>query len=157
MTSHVRAPEAGNRHSDGIRDPRLVVSERTVQTAFLALAVMHVGLGVWMFFFPHSFYTTIGAFDSYNRHYERDTATFYFAFALGSYLAIRRPAWRIPVLVMTTAQYAVHAVNHGIDVSTANNSWAGLFDLISLAAMTVQLAALLLLLNRRQEPGGGRA
>ena len=131
--------------------PRLVVSERTIRIVFLGLTLAHFGVGVWMFFFPHSFYLTIGAFDSYNRHYERDTATFYFAFALGSYFAITRPRWRVPVLAMTTAQYAIHAINHGIDVSDANNSWAGLFDLISLAALTVQLAGLLILLQRPHE------
>ncbi|MHB8658464.1 MAG: hypothetical protein ACYC91_11010 [Solirubrobacteraceae bacterium] len=45
------------------------------------LAAVNLGLAIWLFFFPHSFYTTIGA---YNRHYERDVATFYVGFALGA-------------------------------------------------------------------------
>jgi DMSO/TMAO reductase YedYZ heme-binding membrane subunit len=125
-----------------------MVTERTLRLAFLSLALVHFALGVWMFFFPRSFYATIGAFDAYNRHYERDTATFYFGFALGSWFAATRPAWRVPVLAMTTAQYAIHTINHGIDVDNANNSWAGPFDLISLALATVQFAGLLLLLLR---------
>jgi hypothetical protein len=124
------------------------MSERTLRIAFAGLAVVNLALGIWLFFLPHSFYTTIGAFDVYNRHYERDTATFYFAFALGAAIAARRPSWRVPVLAMTTTQYLIHTINHGIDVNDANNSWAGPFDLASLALATIQFAALLRLLVR---------
>lgn len=123
-------------------------SERALRLAFLSLAAVHLAIGVWMFFFPRSFFTTIGAFEGYNRHYERDTATFYFAFALGSWFAASRPGWRVPVLALTTAQYAIHTINHAIDVDIANNSWAGPFDLVTLALATVQFACLLYLLLR---------
>jgi hypothetical protein len=102
-----------------------------------------------MFAAPHSFFLTIGAFDSYSRHYEGDTATFYLAFALGSWMAASRARWRLPVLAMTTAQYAFHTLNHAIDVNAANNAWAGPFDLISLGLATIQFAVLLWLLQRR--------
>ncbi|MDQ6835574.1 MAG: hypothetical protein M3016_05240 [Actinomycetota bacterium] len=125
-----------------------MTSERTLRLAFLSLGVVHLAIGVWMFAFPHSFFTTVGAFGSYNRHYERDTATFYFAFSLGALMAAVRPAWRVPVLAMTTLQYTVHTINHAIDVDRANNSWAGIFDLVSLGLATVQFAALLWLLGR---------
>lgn len=124
----------------------IATSERTLGIVFMSLAVVNLALGVWLFAFPHSFYTTIGAFGSYNRHYERDTASFYFAFALGAWVAAARPFWRVPVLAMTTLQYAVHTINHAIDVDHANNSWAGAFDLASLGLATVQFAALLWLL-----------
>jgi hypothetical protein len=126
------------------------MSERNLRIVFLGVAVVHLALGVWLFFFPHSFYTTIGAFDAYNPHYERDTATFYFAFAAGAAVAARRPSWRVPVLAMTMIQYLTHTINHGIDVNHANNSWAGLVDLASLGLATVQFAALLWLLLRRR-------
>ncbi len=76
----------------------MAISERTLRIVFVGLAVVNLAVGVWLFAFPHSFFTTIGAFGSYNRHYERDTATFYFAFALGAWIAATRPAWRVPVL-----------------------------------------------------------
>jgi hypothetical protein len=123
-------------------------SERVQRLFFLTLAVIHLGLGLWMIVSPHSFFLTIGAFDSYNRHYERDTATFYLAFALGSGVAAYRPLWRLPVLAMTTAQYAFHTINHAVDVNAANNAWAGPFDLISLGLATIQFAALLWLIGR---------
>ncbi len=121
-------------------------NERLMHGFFLGLAAIHLGIGVWMFAAPHSFFFTIGAFGSYNRHYERDTATFYFAFALGAWMAASRPAWRLPILAITTLQYALHAVNHGIDVNAADNSWAGPLDLISLGAAALQFAALLWIL-----------
>ena len=54
---------------------------------------------------------------------------------------------------MTTVQYAVHTVNHAIDVNHAHNSWAGPFDLISLGLATLQFAALLwIYAGRAPEP-----
>jgi hypothetical protein len=64
-------------------------------------------------------------------------------------MAASRPGWRVPVLAITTLQYAIHTVNHGIDVNHANNAWAGPFDLISLALATCQFGVLLWLLARR--------
>jgi hypothetical protein len=128
-------------------------SERLLRGFFLGLAAIHLGIGVWMFAAPHSFFLTVGAFDSYNRHYERDTATFYIAFALGSWIASSRPAWRLPMLAITTLQYALHTINHGIDLNHANNAWAGPFDLISLGLATLQFAALLWILATRGAAG----
>lgn len=51
---------------------------------------------------------------------------------------------------MTVLQYVVHTVNHGIDAGDANNSWAGPVDVVSLGLGTVQFAALLWLLQRRE-------
>jgi hypothetical protein len=131
-------------------------SERLLRLFFIGLAVTHLGLGIWMIASPHSFFLTIGAFDAYNRHYERDTATFYLAFGLGSWIAASRPAWRLPVLAMTTMQYALHTLNHAVDVNSANNAWAGPFDVISLGLATVQFAVLLWLYANRV-PSGERA
>jgi hypothetical protein len=128
-------------------------SERLVRGFFLGLAAIHLGLGIWMFASPHSFFLTVGAFDSYNPHYERDAATFYLAFAVGSWIAASRPAWRLPILAITTLQYALHTINHAIDVDNANNAWAGPFDLISLGLATLQFAALLWLFASRPTSG----
>lgn len=130
---------------------RLLPSDGALRLGFMVLAAVHLALGAWMFFFPHSFFTTLGSFGSYNRHYERDTATFYFAFALGSWMAALRPGWRIPVLAMITLQYAIHSLNHLIDVSRSHNGWAGPVDVASLGLATLQFAALLWLLTRRGE------
>jgi hypothetical protein len=100
---------------------------------------------------PHSFFTSLGAFESYNPHYERDAATFYLAFAFGAALATSRRAWRVPVLAVITVQYGLHALNHLRDAGRANNSWAGPVDAVSLALAGLQFAALLWLLTRSAE------
>ncbi len=129
------------------------LSEPRLRLAFGALAALQLAIGVWMIVSPRSFFDTIGAFQAYNPHYERDTATFYLAFAFGAAVAVSRPAWRIPVLAMITLQYLAHSLNHAFDINRANNSWAGPVDVVSLALATVQFAVLLWLLTR----GRGRA
>ena len=124
-------------------------SERILRFFFASVALVHVGLGIWLFVSPHSFFRTIGAFDTYNRHYERDVATFYLALGVGGCIAATRPAWRVPVLTVLTIQYALHSINHLIDVDRANNSWAGPVDVATLGLATVQFAVLLWLLVQR--------
>ena len=58
-------------------------------------------------------------------------------------LSLRRPSWRVPVLALTTVQYALHSLNHLIDIGSAHPAWAGYFDFFSLALATALLAWLL--------------
>jgi disulfide bond formation protein DsbB len=132
---------------------RLQPSERVLRLFFASVALLHLGLGIWLAASPHSFFKTIGAFDFYNRHYERDAATFYLAFAAGGWIAATRPAWRIPVLTLLTVQYALHSINHAVDIDRAHNSWAGPFDVATLSLATIQFVVLLwLLVHRQQQP-----
>jgi hypothetical protein len=85
----------------------------------------------------------VGPFGPYNRHYEGDTATFAAAFALGFLVAVRRPSWRVPVLAMATLQFALHSVNHLVDIARAHPAWTGYFDFFALLASTLLLARLL--------------
>ena len=55
-------------------------------------------------------------------------------------IAVRRPSWRVPVLALTTVQFALHSVNHLLDIGNAHPAWTGYFDFFSLAAATVVLA-----------------
>lgn len=126
-------------------------SEGVLRFFFASVAVVHVGLGIWLFASPHSFFRTIGAFDTYNRHYERDVATFYLALGAGGWIAATRAAWRVPVLTVLTIQYVLHSINHAIDVDRARNSWAGPFDVASLSLAAVQFAVLLWLLVQRSQ------
>jgi hypothetical protein len=107
------------------------------------LGAYNVVLALFLAFAPHTFYTAIGPFGAYNRHYEGDTATFAAAFALGCLVAVRRPSWRVPVLAMSTAQFALHTVNHLVDIGNAHPAWDGYFDFFALLASTLLLARLL--------------
>ena len=67
---------------------------------------------------PHAFYTAIGPFDVYNDHYLRDVATFNAALGVGLACRWCGRSWRVPVLAITTLQFALHSVNHLIDIDT---------------------------------------
>ena len=81
---------------------------------------------------PHAFYNAIGPFGAYNRHYIRDVATFCGPRRRpGGGRA--RPSWRVPVLAVTTIQFALHSLNHLVDIGNAHPRWTGYFDFFSLA------------------------
>jgi hypothetical protein len=129
---------------------RLQPSEGVLRLFFAGTGLVHVGLGIWLFVSPHTFFTTLGAFGAYNRHYERDVATFYLALGASGLIAASRAAWRIPLLAVLTIQYVLHSINHVIDVDRSNNSWAGPVDVASLALAAIQFVVLLWLMLARQ-------
>jgi hypothetical protein len=117
---------------------------RDVLTAAIALlAVYDLALAVFMAAAPHSFFTNVGPFGARNDHYIRDTATFSAAMGIGLLLALRKPSWRVPMLAITTVQFALHSVNHLVDIDKAHPAWNGYFDFFSLAATTILLGWLL--------------
>src|SRR5271166_4909844 len=105
-----------------------------------AFALVELALAVFMAAAPHAFYTAIGPFGAFNGHYERDVATFEGAIAIMLLISLRRPSWRVPALALTTIQFALHSINHLIDINRAHPAWLGYFDFLSLAAATVMLA-----------------
>jgi hypothetical protein len=106
-------------------------------------AVVYIAQALFMTISPHAFYSSIGGFDSYNPHYLRDVATFSGALGFGLAVSLRRPSWRVPVLAVSTVQYALHSVNHLFDIDIAHPHWSGYFDFFSLAVATLALAWLL--------------
>ncbi len=111
-----------------------------VSVGIALFAVIQLGLALLMAASPHGFYTAVGPFGSFNGHYIRDVASFYGAIGIGLLVAVRRVSWRVPVLALTTIQYALHSVNHLLDIGKAHPSWTGYLDFFSLAAATVLLA-----------------
>jgi hypothetical protein len=109
----------------------------------LILAFYDMALAVFMAAAPHAFYSKVGPFGVQNDHYIRDTATFSAAIGVGALVALRRASWRVPVLVISTVQFALHSVNHLVDIGNAHPHWNGYFDFFSLAAATLLLAWLL--------------
>ena len=103
-------------------------------------AVLQLSLALLMAVAPHAFYTAVGPFGIYNGHYIRDLATFYAATGVGLLLAIRRISWRVPMLALMTIQYALHSLNHLLDIGNAHPAWNGYFDFFSLVAASVLLA-----------------
>jgi hypothetical protein len=113
-----------------------------IVAGLVGFAAVQVALAVFMAAAPHAFYTSIGPFGARNDHYVRDVATYNAALGAGLLIAIRYASWRVPMLAILTIQFALHSINHLIDISGADPAWIGYFDFFALAAATVQLAGL---------------
>jgi hypothetical protein len=125
-------------------DPRVALraeaSPGTLAVGIGAFALIELLLALFTAVSPHAFYTAIGPFGAFNAHYLRDVASFEGAMGVALLVAVLRPSWRVPVLALTTVQFALHSVNHLIDIGKAHPRWAGYFDFFSLAAATLMLA-----------------
>jgi peptidoglycan/LPS O-acetylase OafA/YrhL len=122
-----------------------------VVTAGLALfGVYQVGVGLFMAVAPGSFFDTLGPFGPENVHYIVDTATFEFPLGVVLLASVPLASWRVPVLAYATLHWALHAVNHLVDIGEADPSWIGVFDFAALTAGTSLLAVLLVLAGRER-------
>jgi hypothetical protein len=117
--------------------------ERIIVAGIAVFGATYLGLGIWMAAAPHTFFTALGPFQTYNSHYIRDTATFHLAIGFGFVLALRNVSLRAPMLAIAAVQFGLHSVNHLVDIDSAHPAWVGYFDFFSLAAATLQLAWLL--------------
>jgi hypothetical protein len=116
---------------------------RILDAGIALFAVVYLSQALVMIISPHSFYKSIGGFDSYNPHYLRDVASFAAALGVGLALSLGRVSWRVPMLAVATVQYALHSINHLVDIDIAHPEWTGYFDFFSLAASTLALVWLL--------------
>ena len=107
-------------------------------------------------FAPHTFFTDIGPFGVQNDHYLRDTATFNLAFGVSLAIAYKRVSWRTPILFCVALQFALHALNHLLDVGNADPGWVGPFDLATLAIGALLFAGLYRAAARDDEARGVR-
>ncbi len=110
-----------------------------VSAGLLAFGLTELAIGITQGAAPHAFYTAIGPFGPYNAHYARDVATFEIAIGIALLLALSRPSWRVPVLAVAALQFALHSLNHLIDIHGAHPVWAGYFDFATLSLATVTL------------------
>jgi hypothetical protein len=115
----------------------------TVRAATIAFAAYHLALALFMAVAPHAFFTDVGPFGARNDHYVRDAATYNAALGVGFLIAVQRRSWRVPMLAITLVQFALHSVNHLVDIGDAHPAWNGYFDFFSLAIATALLAWLL--------------
>jgi hypothetical protein len=122
---------------------RAAMREDALTVGIAAFAFYELALAVLMVAFPHFFYANVGPFGSRNDHYTRDVATFGAALGVGLAVSIRSRSWRVPMLAITTIQFALHSVNHLVDIERAHPSWTGYFDFFALAAATILVGALL--------------
>ena len=118
------------------------MKESQLRTILLVAAIYHLALGAFMFFAAGAFYDSLGKFPPENHHYIKDVSTFYIALGIVLFISVRRPSWRVPVLLFATIEYAIHAINHLVDVNESASDFTGWFDFFSLAGIALILAAL---------------
>lgn len=121
-----------------------VGNQEAVLRAGIALFVVyHLALALFMAISPHAFFKDIGPFGVLNSHYIRDAASYNAAIGAALLVSLRERSWRVPVLALTTLQFALHSLNHLVDIGAAHPAWNGYFDFFSLALGTALLGRLL--------------
>jgi hypothetical protein len=121
---------------------------RDMRILLIVFAVGQLALGLLLWLAPGFFHDQIGPYGARNDHYMADLATFYLALGAVALVAVRRVSWRVPVLAFALIQYALHSLNHLIDIGESDPSWLGPANFASLL-----LTALLLgwMLRRESE------
>jgi hypothetical protein len=115
-----------------------VLDEARMRQALLLLAVVQLVLGAFLVLAPGTFVDKLAPYGSgAEDHFLRDIGTFYLAMGAALLMAMGRPAWRVPVLFLVAVQYALHTLNHLIDIGDTDPGWLGPFNFVSLLALTV--------------------
>jgi presenilin-like A22 family membrane protease len=109
----------------------------------IAFALGQLLLGVLLWVTPGFFYDEIGPFGARNDHYMGDVATFYLALGAAALISVRRESWRVPVLALALIQYALHSLNHLIDIGESDPGWIGPADFASLTLTAALLGWML--------------
>lgn len=97
-------------------------------------------LGLYMAAAPGSFFDQIAHFGPRNDHYLRDVATYNLVLGAVALIAVRERKWRIPVLAFAVFQYALHAINHLVDIGEATPERLGPANAVVLITGLVLLA-----------------
>jgi hypothetical protein len=109
-----------------------------MRQALFLLAGVQLFLGLFLVIAPGTFVDKLANYGSgADDHFLRDVGTFYLAMGAALLLAIRRPSWRVPVLFLVTLQYALHTVNHLVDIGNTDPGWLGPFNFLSLLLLTI--------------------
>jgi hypothetical protein len=109
----------------------------------IAFGLGQLVLGLLLWLTPGFFYDEIGPYPPRNDHYMGDVATFYLALGAVALASVSRARWRVPVLVFALIQYALHSLNHLIDIGGAEPDWLGPANFASLVLTTVLLGWML--------------
>ena len=114
-----------------------------MRTLLVVFAVTQLVLGLLLWLTPGFFHEEIGPYGARNDHYMGDLATWYFALGAVVLSAVSRERWRVPVIVFALVQYALHSLNHLIDIGEPDPSWLGPANLVALVLTALLLGWML--------------
>ena len=109
------------------------MTERAMQATLAVSGAWLVVTGLLAMVAPDTFFDQIGRYGVENSHYVGDVGAFQLAAGLGLWVAIVRPAFRVPMLVVGVFWFGLHALNHLFDVGEARSDGRGWLDTILLA------------------------
>jgi hypothetical protein len=113
----------------------------TIAQAIVAIAgIAHLLTGVAMLLTPIWFFTTIGTFPPFNRHYTGDMGAFQLGLGIGLLVAARAPARQRLLIWSAAVGNLLHALNHAYDAVLSQASlgyW--LADTAPLLVLTLAL------------------
>jgi multisubunit Na+/H+ antiporter MnhG subunit len=130
------------------------MTERAMRTTLVLIGAFHLVLGAIALIAPETFFERIGEYAQRNDHYVGDVGSFYAASGIALLLAVRRPSWRVPLLVTGALWYGLHALNHAFDVGVAESDARGVADTVLLAVGGAGSAYLARVASRLR-PGAG--
>jgi hypothetical protein len=114
-----------------------------MRALLIVFAAVQVLTGTLLWLTPGFFHDEIGPYGPRNDHYMGDLATWYLALGAAAFMAVRRVGWRVPVLAMAFLQYALHSINHLIDVGEADPGWLGPANFVAILLATLLLGWML--------------
>jgi hypothetical protein len=106
------------------------------------LGALFTALGAWAGIDSASFTRVLADFGPANDHLVHDFGAGSVAVGVGLLLAVRRIAWRSPVLLVATFWNGLHAVSHLADIGEAESRTVGITEAVLLVAGTALLGAL---------------
>ena len=130
--------------------------ERFVPLGLALLGLVQTLTGLVMLVDPAFFYDQVASFAPESEHFIRDIGTFTLALGLALLWSVRAPAWRLPLLAFALLQFAMHSVNHLVDIDATRTDSHGPVNFVAIAAGT---GFILLLLHgeRARRRTAGRA
>lgn len=106
------------------------------------LGALFTALGAWAGIDSASFARVLADFGPENDHLVHDFGAASAAIGVGLLVAVRRTAWRAPVLLVATVWNGLHAVSHLADVSEAESRTLGIAEAVLLVLGTALLGTL---------------
>jgi phage-related holin len=129
-----RARDTASKYRSGML---AAVKERRLRLVIAYLGITQLALGLFQVIAPGTFFDLIADYGEENDHFLRDISTFYLALGVVLLVAVERPGWRIPTLAFGVLQYALHTINHLVDIGDADPGWIGPFNFVALLSLTL--------------------